>query len=223
MSEAAVQVTGLRRLRPDGARLLDGLDLVVPGGQWASIYGPSGGGKTTLLSILGGLDGAFEGEVEILGRKLAGTSDDERTLMRRREIGFVFQSFHLLEELSVRENLTVPLWLSPVDRPGDAIARVVEQVGLSDRIDVKVRGLSGGERQRVAVARALIHGPRLLLADEPTGNLDDATAERILDLFAELRRARPELSIVMVTHDPKVLERSDATWFLRDGRLEAQG
>ncbi len=219
MTEPAISIRNLVRRRPDGAPLLQGVDLEVDAGRWISIFGPSGGGKTTLLSILGGLDGGFEGRVHVLGRDLGLAGDDARTEMRRADVGFVFQSFHLLEDLSVRENVQVPLWFSKAPEPEAAVRRVVEQVGLGSRLDAKVRGLSGGERQRVAVARALVHGPRLLLADEPTGNLDDDTAAQVLDRFEALRTDRPELTIVMVTHDPHVADRSDQTWLLDEGRL----
>ncbi len=225
-----IEISGLRRGFREGGvarTVLDGVDLSVAAGEWVALVGASGSGKTTLLSAIGALDGGFSGQARVLGERLDGLGDSGRADLRNRLIGFVFQSFHLLEHLSVVENVEVPLWLARPAPPAAASrARAVaalERVGLAGRENAGVRGLSGGERQRVAIARALVPGPRLLLADEPTGNLDSATGEAILDLFDELRRpaaGEPGRALVVVTHDPRVARRADRVLRLASGRLE---
>ena len=194
-------------------------------GEWVSLMGASGSGKTTLLSVIGGLDGAFEGEVEVFGEALSGLKDQARTDLRNRLIGFVFQSFHLLEHLTVVENVEVPLWLSREPSTDSAQVRAFEalkKVGLAHRAHARVPGLSGGERQRVAIARALAPKPRLILADEPTGNLDENTGGTILELFEELRQQHDEetpTAVLVATHDPKVAARADRIVYLNNGIL----
>ncbi len=218
---AVVRAQGLVRRHPAGGpTILDGIDLEVGPGEWLAIFGPSGGGKTTLLSLIGALDVEFEGELHVLGRDPRRLVERERARLRNRSVGFVFQSFHLIDGWSVQENVELPLRLGAEPEPDPRrVERVLTAVGLASREAALVRGLSGGERQRVAIARALVQGPGLLLADEPTGNLDRATASRILDLFQRARDDAPELSIIIATHDERVAARADRCLELDSGLL----
>lgn len=226
MSEV-VALAGVKRAFEEGGRtrtVLDGVDLSVRGGEWVAMVGTSGSGKTTLLSVIGGLDGSFEGSAHLFGEALSGLGDDARTELRHRLVGFVFQSFHLLDHLSVLENVEVPLWLGTTspEEASRAGRHALERVGLEGRENARVRSLSGGERQRVAIARALVTKPRLLLADEPTGNLDDVTGGAILDLFDALRRGdegEAPPALIVATHDPRVATRADRVIRLDGGRL----
>ncbi|MCC7385383.1 MAG: ABC transporter ATP-binding protein [Deltaproteobacteria bacterium] len=218
-----------RGFRLDGKRrqVLDGLDLRVDAGELVAIVGASGSGKTTLLNVLGGLDATFEGRASIFGQSLSELDDDRRTALRNRLIGFVFQSFHLLEHLSVVENVKVPLWLAAETTHGEAEAdraarEALARVGLADRAGDRIGPLSGGERQRVAIARAMVHHPRLVLADEPTGNLDAETGAGILKLFDGLRRREGEgCAVVIVTHEARVARAADRVLALEGGKLRA--
>jgi len=199
---------------------LRGVGLNIQSGEFVAIMGPSGSGKSTLLHLLGALDVASEGEVLLLGDPLSEMSDDDRARLRRRRIGFVFQSFNLLPTLTAGENASLPLLLDG-QRPRSAAARAEQALALVDlsaRAGHRPDQLSGGEQQRVAIARALASQPELLLADEPTGNLDRAAGERLLRV---LRRARDEngQTIVMVTHDPYAASFADRIIFLIDGSL----
>jgi putative ABC transport system ATP-binding protein len=196
------------------------VDLVVSEGEFVAIMGPSGSGKSTLLHLLGGLDGPSDGEITLAGRRLSRLSDDELTLIRRRQIGFVFQFYNLLPTLTAAENVALPLLIdgrSP-DRGAARVDGLLEMVGLSDRRDHRPAQLSGGEQQRVAIARALANEPQIVLADEPTGNLDSNSGAQVLAL---LRRANRELgaTIVMVTHDPRAAAFADRIIFLKDGQI----
>ncbi len=189
-------------------------------GEVVAILGPSGSGKSTLLNVVSGIDDPDAGEVEIAGTPVGRLRDRERTLFRRRRLGFVFQFFNLVPTLTVRENLLLPLELNGVTgsearRRADGL---LDRVGLGDRGDTYPDRLSGGEQQRVAIARAVVHEPTLLLADEPTGNLDRETGRRVLDLLAEIVRDAG-LTLVVVTHSHDVLELADRVLTLRDGRL----
>jgi putative ABC transport system ATP-binding protein len=199
---------------------LRGVDFQVQKGEFVAIMGPSGSGKSTLLHLMGGLDNPSDGEVALGGRRLAHLGDDEVTIMRRRHVGFVFQFYNLLPTLTAVENVALPLLIDG-QRLEDHAARVdglLELVGLSDRRNHKPDQLSGGEQQRVAIARALVTEPAIVLADEPTGNLDSRTGREILDL---LRRACDEKqqTIVMVTHDPLAASYADRVVFLHDGQM----
>lgn len=204
-------------------RALAGVDFVVEAGEFVAIMGPSGSGKSTLLHLIGGLDQPSEGEVELGGQKLSLLKDRQVTLLRRRNVGFVFQFFNLLPTLDAEENITLPLLIdgkSP-QQAGERLEHLLDLVGLADRRHHRPEQLSGGEQQRVALARALITNPAILLADEPTGNLDSRTGLAIMEL---LRRSCSELgqTIVVVTHDPRAASYADRLVFLRDGRLASE-
>jgi ABC-type lipoprotein export system ATPase subunit len=200
---------------------LDGVDLRVDEGDAVALVGPSGSGKSTLLHIAGGLDLPDRGNVRIGGEDVASLSVAERARLRRRDVGFVFQFFHLLPSLTVAENVELPLLLDR--RLGRAAAAAVEavlgEVGIAHRAGHRPSELSGGEMQRAAIARALVCGPRLVLADEPTGNLDSVTGRGVLDVLSRLVRDRGT-ALVIVTHDQAAAARTGRVLHLRDGRLE---
>ena len=205
---------------PGGRRLFDGLDLTMRGGELVAIIGESGVGKSTLLNILAGLDPADEGSVAIDGIVLGTLDETALTGLRARRVGFVFQAFHVLPYLTLRQNVALPLALVSHDRR--AIERraqdMLDRVGLGTRGDGYARDLSGGELQRVAIARALVHRPALILADEPTGNLDPDTAARILSLFAEAVR-EDGVAAIIVTHSRAAAAIADRTLTLTSGGL----
>jgi putative ABC transport system ATP-binding protein len=199
---------------------LDGVDFFVNKGEFVSIMGPSGSGKSTLLHLLGGLDRPSEGEVTLAGKQLSLLDENAATLVRRHNIGFVFQFYNLLPTLTAAENILLPIIIDGQD-PGqyeDRLSRLLDMVGLSERRDHKPDQLSGGEQQRVSLARALVTEPAIVLADEPTGNLDSKTGTSIMQL---LRRSCDELdqAIVVVSHDPTASAYADRVVFLRDGRV----
>ena len=219
MTPAGLAVEALARGYA-GRPILDRLELTVAPGEVVAIIGESGSGKSTLLNLIAGLETPDAGTVRIGGTDLAGLDDDARTRLRRRSIGFVFQSFHVLPHLTVGQNVELPLVLlgaSVADRQARTAA-MLAAVGLADRSDSAPRELSGGELQRVAVARALVHRPALLLADEPTGNLDPDTAGAVLDLLvAEVRAAGA--AGLLVTHSAAAAARADRVLELDHGRL----
>jgi putative ABC transport system ATP-binding protein len=227
--EPAVRAEALVKTYGAGAaavKALRGVTLAVDRGEFAAIMGPSGSGKSTLLHLLGGLDTPTEGEVIVGGIRLAALSDRDLTLLRRRRMGFIFQFFNLLPTLTAEENIAFPLMLageSPTRHRG-RIDQMLDLVGLTPRRHHLPQELSGGEQQRVAVARALITSPEIILADEPTGNLDSTTGEEVLGL---MRRTVDDLgqAIIMVTHDPRAASVADRLLFMRDGLLvdEAAG
>ncbi len=204
----------------ESLRVLDELDLQMQGGTFYALMGPSGSGKTTLLNLVGGLDTADAGEV-IVGDTDLGTLDGSQlAAWRARNVGFVFQGFNLLPVLTARENVELPLLLAPLskaERRAQA-ERALELVGLSDRMDHKPRELSGGQEQRVAIARAIASDPEVLLADEPTGDLDRTTAGTVLDLLQRLNRELKK-TILMVTHDPQAATYADQVIHLDKGKL----
>jgi putative ABC transport system ATP-binding protein len=212
----------LTKRLPSGDReltVLDRVDLAVAPGEFVAVLGPSGSGKSTLLGLLAGLDRPTSGEVLLDGRPIHDLSEDRLALLRRRSIGFVFQSFELLGNLTARENVLVPLELSGVEGAGARADRLLATVGLAERGHHYPSQLSGGEQQRVALARAFAAEPAVLLADEPTGNLDGATGARVLETLDGLRRDAGT-TMVLVTHDPAVAARADRKVHLRDGRVE---
>ena len=202
-------------------RALDGLSFTVREGEYAAIMGPSGSGKSTLLNLLGCLDRPTRGRYFLGGRDVSGMNDAQLSEVRGRQIGFVFQSFNLIAQLSVAANIEIPLfYLGMPRRVRRRRSRELgEMVGLGHRMEHRPTELSGGQQQRVAVARALVNDPLLLLADEPTGNLDTHTTDEILDLFDELhRRGR---TLVMITHEDHVAGRAGRVIHLRDGRVDS--
>jgi putative ABC transport system ATP-binding protein len=208
----------VRRYAPTAPAVLDGLDFALEQGEYVAIMGESGVGKSTLLNLMAGLDRPDEGRIEIEGQDLAGLDDDAATRLRRTHMGFVFQAFHVLPYLTVRDNVALPLDLGSHPAAGRE-ARVREMlaaVGLEDRAGSYPRELSGGETQRVAIARALVHRPRLLLADEPTGNLDPRTASQVLELLRGQVHAQGA-SGVLITHSLAAAQTADRILVL-DGR-----
>jgi ABC-type lipoprotein export system ATPase subunit len=219
---ALLELRGVSKRYRQGAQevvALEGADLDVEAGEFVAVVGPSGSGKSTLLHLAGGLDRPDAGTVRLGGRDLGALSLGERAKLRRREIGFVFQFFHLIPTLSVAENVALPLLLDRVKAPEGAVAALLERLGIGHRAKHRPSELSGGEMQRTAIARALVTRPQLLLADEPTGNLDSATGVVILDVLAEAV-ADDGVALVMVTHDAGAATRAHRVLHVRDGRLE---
>jgi lipoprotein-releasing system ATP-binding protein len=214
-----------RSFNEAGSRLevLSGLELSVLRGERLAIVGASGSGKTTLLQIMGGLDQPTSGKVEINGRDIHSLPEHERGQLRNRTVGFVYQFHHLLPEFSALENVAMPLLLRrmPVSEASNQARALLERVGLGDRLKHRPAQLSGGERQRAAVARALVTRPRLVLADEPTGNLDGRNAAQVFELMLELNREFGT-SLVVVTHDPRLAARMDRVLELSNGKLNEQ-
>ena len=206
---------------PEGLiRILDGVHLQVQAGQSVAIVGASGSGKTTLLGLLAGLDLPSAGSIRLAGQLLGELDEEARAALRARAVGFVFQSFHLLPSLTAEENVALPLELAGSADP-ERVREVLDAVGLAARRRHYPRQLSGGEQQRVALARAFVARPRILFADEPTGNLDQATGAQVSQLLFELNRSQGT-TLVLVTHDPALARRCDQAYRLDGGRLHAE-
>ncbi len=217
-----IQARGLEKVYPGAkpVRALDGVDLEIPAGRRVAVMGPSGSGKSTLMHLLGGLDRPSGGTLSVAGRELPTLEDKALTRYRREQVGFVFQFFNLLPTLSARHNVALPLELARVNGREIAarVERVLARVGLADRTEHLPDELSGGQRQRVAIARALVMNPPLLLADEPTGNLDSATTAEILELLVALNEETGS-TLVMVTHDPNAAKICHRVLTLKDGKI----
>ncbi len=221
-TKPAIEIRRLTYRLPSGDRMLtilDSIDLEIASGESVAILGPSGSGKSTLLALMAGLDRPTAGEVLLDGLAIQDLSEDRLAELRRRKVGFVFQNFQLLAGQTARENIMLPLELAGERRPGARADQLLAEVGLGRRGHHYPVQLSGGEQQRVALARAFATRPAILLADEPTGNLDGATGGRILELLTDLRR-REGTTLVLVTHDPTVARLARRAVYLRDGRVE---
>ena len=223
MNDLLLSARGLRKTYILGKRSLEvlrGVDVEIARGDFVALRGASGTGKSTLLHLLGGLDTPNAGEIIFEGQNLAGFSDRELTLFRNRRVGFVFQAYHLLPELTALENVCLPARMARigVDTAASRARELLSRVGLQDRLDHKPSELSGGEQQRVAIARALINEPELLLADEPTGNLDSHTGGEIIELLKNLRPEK-KMTLVIATHDGKVAASAPRVIELVDGQI----
>ena len=199
-----------------------GIDLEINTGEMVAIMGPSGCGKTTLLNILSGIDDPSAGQVTVAGKPLFGISDDERTDLRGKEMGFIFQKFHLLDVMSAVENVEIPLLLLG-ENPEEARAKsmlALEKVGLEDRSEHRPAELSGGQQQRVSIARAVVHNPSVILCDEPTGNLDSTTSKQVMSILSDLNNAGSTL--VIVTHDKEIAKRCSRIIQISDGRIVSE-
>jgi len=212
------------RMGRQSLEVLRGVDLKIQQGELAVIVGPSGAGKSTLLHLLGGLDRPSAGEVRFEGKSLSGLNERELSQIRNRDFGFVFQFYHLVPELTALENVLLPAWMgnggqAPAKREEGARG-LLRAVGLADRLEHLPSELSGGEQQRVAIARALMNRPRVIFCDEPTGNLDSATGESILQLLLKLNRQEGR-TLVVVTHEPSLTKMARCLYSLKDGQLWA--
>ena len=225
MSEPVLRLTSLAKVLPGGRRLFHDVALTLEAGEHVAIRGESGAGKSTLLNIVAGLENADSGEVRVAGSDLAGLNDGARTRLRRDAIGFVFQAFHILPHLDLVRNVAFPLILQKQPRT-IALGRageMLDAVGLGDRRSSYPHELSGGELQRIAIARALVHAPRLILADEPTGNLDPETAAQIITLLGQAVKERGA-AMLLVTHSPLAAATADRRLVLTpDGLVAADG
>ncbi len=216
-----VTVKGLKKYYNTEAQLvkaLNGVDFSVEQGSFTTIVGSSGSGKSTLLNILGGLDTPTEGSVEIAGRELSTLTDNELTIFRRRQIGFVFQSYNLLSMLNAYENIVLPIELDGNRADHDFIMEIVTMIGMETKIERMPNQLSGGEQQRIAIARALAAKPSILLADEPTGNLDSHTSQDVLGLLKNMGEHFHQ-TIIMITHNEEIAQLAETTFCLEDGKI----
>lgn len=222
--KSIVTVNNVHRVLSLGGRelhILRGVSFSIAEGEWVALTGPSGSGKSTLLGILGGIDRPTQGSVTLDGVEISALPEGRLARIRNEKVGIVFQAFHLIPTMTAQENVEAPLYVGPRRRQAPALARqMLETVGLGDRLNHLPHQLSGGEQQRVAIARALVGGPRLLMADEPTGNLDTATGKQVLSLIRGLRE-QFGLTVVMVTHDAQIASAADRRLHLVDGQFSA--
>jgi putative ABC transport system ATP-binding protein len=223
-ADAVIRIRDLARSYVMGSETihaLRGVSLEIARNEYVAIMGPSGSGKSTMMNVLGCLDTPSAGEYWLNGQEVSRLSDDALARVRNREIGFVFQTFNLLPRASALHNVELPLVYAGVQarERRERAAAALERVGLGNRMDHKPNELSGGQRQRVAIARALVNRPSILLADEPTGNLDSATSEEIMRTFGELHRQGQ--TVIMVTHEPDIAAFAERVVVLRDGRVES--
>ena len=219
---AIIEVKGLVKRIDSGyheVEILRGVDFAIPAGQFVAIMGPSGSGKSTLLGLLAGLDTLTEGQILLDGEEINRLTEDQMALLRARKIGFVFQSYHLVPTLTAEENVLLPLDLAGDGYQGAARAReLLESVGLADRLDHYPVQLSGGEQQRVALARAFVSKPPLVMADEPTGNLDSTNGRHVLEMLLDLNR-QEKTTLILVTHDRDLTSQADRLITLKDGEI----
>jgi putative ABC transport system ATP-binding protein len=228
MPAPVVEASGINlHLKSGGEPLhiLRDVDLTLPSGEVAAIVGPSGSGKTSLLMVLGGLERATSGKIVVDGTEITGKSEDQLAIFRRKSLGILFQNFHLIPSMTALENVALTLEIADAGQPWRAIrdraAAALAEVGLSERLTHLPSALSGGEQQRVGLARALVAEPKLLLADEPTGNLDQETGEKMIELMFHLARDRGT-SILLITHDPDLAHRADRLLHMNQGHLAAE-
>ena len=222
MTNSFIRIAGLKKHYEMGGqvvRALDGVDLEIEAHTFTVVMGPSGSGKSTLLYLLGGLDRATSGEISIDGERLTDMDENALALFRRRMMGFVFQSFNLISSMSAMENVAFPMQFNGTASTQriDRATQLLQQVGLADRGQHKPGELSGGQQQRVAIARALVNDPRLILADEPTGNLDTSSGVVVMQLLSDLHRSGR--TVLVVTHDPRMMRYATHKIFLLDGHM----
>ena len=223
MANSVVEISGLDKIfQRDSFAVpaLEKIDLTVEGGEFLCLMGPSGSGKTTLLNIIAGIDRPTAGQVKVLNEDIAGMNEDRLAAWRNVHVGFVFQTFNLIPVLTAYENTELPLLLTKLSTPErkEHVLTALKLVGLEDRINHYPRQLSGGQEQRVAIARAIVTDPTLLMADEPTGDLDHHSAEEVLDILSRLNRDFKK-TIIMVTHDPRAARHATVTRHLEKGQL----
>jgi len=218
-----IEAVNIQKVYPGPLQVLKGVDISIDAGEVVSIIGPSGAGKSTLLHILGGLDTPKEGQVIFNGQNLYALSDIKRAQVRNTDMGFVFQSYHLLSELSALENVILPAMIKENSRKTSIIEfaglKLLEQLGLEPRAAHRPSQLSGGEQQRVAIARALMNGPKVVFCDEPTGNLDSVSGHMVMDTLLNLNKTHG-VTVVIVTHDEKIASRTQRVISMKDGLLE---
>ena len=222
---AILETRGLRKVYGSGdteVRALDGVDLAVEKGEFAAVVGTSGSGKSTLLHMLGGLDRPTGGSVIVDGRELSTLKDEELTIFRRRKIGFVFQNYNLVPVLNVYENIVLPIQLDGGQPDKGYINQIIETLGLGSKLQNLPNNLSGGQQQRVAIARALAAKPAIILADEPTGNLDSRTSQDVMSLL-KVTSQRFAQTIVMITHNEAIAQMADRVIRIEDGRIVVRG
>ncbi len=225
MTSSLIQITGLKKHYQMGGttvRALDGVDLEIPAHTLTVVMGPSGSGKSSLLYLLGGLDRPTAGEITVSGERLDQMDENALALFRRKTMGFIFQSFNLVPSMSALENVAFPMQFAgiPAVRRNEKSKQLLEQVGLADRGHHTPSELSGGQQQRVAVARALVNDPSLILADEPTGNLDSQSGIAVMQLLSDLHRSGR--TVLVVTHDPRMIRFATHKIFLLDGRVVSE-
>lgn len=216
-----IRITQLTKSLHGGGHKVDiltGINLTIPDAQFITVTGPSGSGKTTLLSLIAGLDTSTSGSIVIDGQDITGLNEDELARMRGRRFGFVFQNFHLIPTLTALENVVLSAELKGEANPRERSIRYLSEVGLGDRLHHYPSQLSGGEQQRLSLARAFVTEPDIVLADEPTGNLDSKNSERIMDLITELHKKR-KATIILVTHEQHIAERSQRILTMGDGKI----
>lgn len=217
-------ITKIYQMGEARVEALKGVSMSILAGEFIAVMGPSGSGKSTLLSIMGCLDTSTTGTYLFDNKEVSVLNDDELSLLRNEKIGFVFQAFHLLPRFNAQENVELPLIYKGTDRieRAERAKKCLEQVGLGNRLKHAPSELSGGEQQRVAIARALVNSPRLILADEPTGNLDSKSAQEVMDILSLLNEEK-KMTVLVITHNPLVAERTKKVYHLKDGWIDNEG